>query len=83
MRYVCSPLLIAAILSIPTASAQPVPAQAPAQQGGPAVSSSDSTLRFEVVSVKLSASPAAYHGAANSHHGPGPSTLCVNVSLKD
>jgi hypothetical protein len=59
-----------------------VPAQAPAQQGGSAVSSSDSTLRFEVVSVKLS---------APSANTPVPELLTmdraairyVNVGLKD
>ena len=86
MRYVCSLVLIAAILSIPIASAQPVSAQAPAQQGGPAMSSSDKTLRFEVASVKLAA-PAANPSANLLVHSELVNTdpgrvHYVNVSLK-
>jgi uncharacterized protein (TIGR03435 family) len=82
VRYVWSPLVIAAILSIPIASAQPVPAQAPAQQGGPAVSSLDSTLRFEVVSVKLSAPSANTMVRQIRSMDPGRLRY-TNVSLKD
>jgi uncharacterized protein (TIGR03435 family) len=47
--------LIAAMFSVLTASAQPAPAQARTHDGAPGLPSPDRTLRFEVVSVKLSA----------------------------
>lgn len=74
--------LIAAILSIPMASAQPVQAQTPAQQGGPAVSSPDSTLRFEVVSVKLSAPSANTLVGQLRTMDPGRLRY-VSIGLKD
>jgi uncharacterized protein (TIGR03435 family) len=74
--------LIAVILSIPIASAQPVQAQAPAPQSGPAMSSSDRTLRFEVVSVKLS-TPSA-NAVARQLRTMDPGRLhYVNIGLKD
>ncbi|HEX3879933.1 MAG TPA: TIGR03435 family protein [Bryobacteraceae bacterium] len=82
MRNNWSASLVAAIFSIPMASAQPVQAQAPTQQGGPAVSSPDGTLRFEAVSVKLSAPSANAPVRQVRNIDPGRLRY-VNIGLKD
>jgi len=75
--------LIFALFAALTTNAQPLPIQAQPHPGGPSQSSAEATLRFEVVSVKLSA-PGANPLEHRQYRNTDPGRVrYINVSLKD
>ena len=73
----------ASLIAVLMASARSSPAQARADQGGPVLSAPDNTLKFDVVSVKLSvASANSLEHRQLQAVDPGR-VRCVNVGLKD